>query len=158
MEITTEQAGDEITYIYSRGCAHGLAAQGEAWSKATPAPLRRTPLMQMMRALWGLPQPTQEMAKTSPRAAGPVAGARVLMMLAGWPPGVVHGGPETRHSLGNGCETRARSGRPPGEGGLGMHSDPRKLQAAKTTPNEGQSVPTRAGWGRGGVGHALGSN
>ena len=44
--------------------------------------------MLMMRALWGLPQPTQ---KT--RAAGPVAGAQVLMMLAGWPPGVVHGGP-----------------------------------------------------------------
>ena len=29
------------------------------------------------------------------------------MMLAGWPPGVVHGGPETRHSLGNGCKTHA---------------------------------------------------
>ena len=71
--------------------------------------------MLMMRALWGLPQPIQKIGKTSPRAAGPVAGARVLMMLAGWPPGVVHGGPETRHSLGNGCETRARSEKPPGE-------------------------------------------
>ena len=29
------------------------------------------------------------------------------MMLAGWPSGVVHRGPETRHSLGNGCKTRA---------------------------------------------------
>ena len=46
MEITTEQAGDEITYIYSRGCAHGLAAQGEAWSKAThpPPPNPATPI------------------------------------------------------------------------------------------------------------------
>ena len=35
--------------------------------------------------------------------------SRRAMMLAGWPPGIVHGGPETRHSLGNGCETRARS-------------------------------------------------
>ena len=37
------------------------------------------------------------------------------MMLAGWPFGVVHGGPETRHTVGNGCEARARSERPPGE-------------------------------------------
>ena len=29
--------------------------------------------------------------------------------------GVVHGGPETRHCPGNGCETRARSEKPPGE-------------------------------------------
>ena len=53
-----------------------------------------------------------KISKTSPRAAGPAAGVRVLMMLAGWPPGVVHGGPETRHRVGNGCETRARSERP----------------------------------------------
>ena len=32
--------------------------------------------------------------------------------LASW---VVHGGPGTRHSLGNGCETRARTEGPPGE-------------------------------------------
>ena len=37
------------------------------------------------------------------------------MMLAGWPPGVFHGGPETRHRVGNGCETRECSQRPPSE-------------------------------------------
>ena len=36
-------------------------------------------------------------------------------MLAGCPFWVVHGGPDTRHSLGNSCETRVRSERPPGE-------------------------------------------
>ena len=38
------------------------------------------------------------------------------MMLAGWPLGFVHGGPETRHSQGNGCEMRACSERSAGDG------------------------------------------
>ena len=66
--------------------------------------------MLMMLALWGLPQPTQKICNSSPRATAPVAGARVLMMLAGWPPWVVHGGPEARHSLG---AFREASGRGP---------------------------------------------
>ena len=50
--------------------------------------------MLMMRAFWG----TQKIGKTPPRAGR--GAPRVLMMLASWPPRVVHGGPETRHSLG----------------------------------------------------------
>ena len=59
------------------GAAHGRAAQREAWS--TDADDARP----------------QRLAKHR-LAAGPVACARVHMMLAGWLPGVVHGGPEAK--------------------------------------------------------------
>ena len=55
---------------------------------------------------------SKKIGKTSPRAAGPVAGAPAhdARRLASW--GRPRR-PKTRHSLGNGCETRARSERPP---------------------------------------------
>ena len=95
---------------YSRGCAHGRAAQVEAWPPP-PDPADADDARPL-----GLPETHSKTGKTSPRAAESVAGARVLMMLAGWPPGSSTAAPETRHSLGNGCETRSRSERPPGEG------------------------------------------
>ena len=59
------------------GAVHGRAAQREAWS--TDADDARP----------------QRLAKHR-LAAGPVACARVHMMLAGWLPGVVHGGREAK--------------------------------------------------------------
>ena len=50
------------------------------------------------RPLWASAAHIQDFGKTSPRAAGPLAR-----------------GPETRHSLGNGCKMRACSARPPGD-------------------------------------------
>ena len=50
--------------------------------------------MLMMRALWASATHSKKTGNSSPRATGPVAGARVLMMLAGWPPWGRHGGPE----------------------------------------------------------------
>ena len=47
--------------------------------------------MLMMRAL-RLPQPAQKLAKHRLAPQGRLQAPRVLMMLAGWPPGVVHGG------------------------------------------------------------------
>ena len=85
--------------------------------------------MLMMHALWGPPNPadaddarpvrasapSSKSRKTSPRAAGPVAAApsaHDARRLACWSP---PRGPETRHTEGNGCETRACSERSPGE-------------------------------------------
>ena len=68
--------------------------------------------MLRMRALWGLPQPIQKKLAKHRLALQGRLRAPLLMMLAGW--GRPRR-PKTRHSLGNGCETRARSERPPGE-------------------------------------------
>ena len=68
--------------------------------------------MLMMRALGGFLQHSQKLAKHRLALPGRLRARRVLMMLAGWPPGVVHGGPETRHTVGKCCETRACSENP----------------------------------------------
>ena len=62
--------------------------------------------MLMMRALCGLLQPIQKLARYRLALQGRLRVPRVLMMLAGWPPGLSTGDPETRQSLGTGCETQ----------------------------------------------------
>ena len=98
-----------MSHNNSRGCAHGRAVQVEAWSKASHPPPNPADADDA-RPLGASATHSKKWQNIASRRR---AGARVLMMLAGWPPGVVHGGPETRHSLG-GCETR-RFERPPGE-------------------------------------------
>ena len=95
----------------SRGCAHGRAAQ-----VACSRP----------RALWGLPIARTPSARPLGASATHSKNWHFLASRhrAGCGRPSAHdapagrlgsSSPETRHSLGNGCETRARSERPPGE-------------------------------------------
>ena len=80
------------------GCAQGWAAQVEACMEQGHAPPPPNPADADDACPLRLPQPID---KTLPRASGPVAGAPS-----------VHDARrlgETRHRLGNGCETRACS-------------------------------------------------
>ena len=84
---------------YSRGCAHGRAAADA--DDARPLGASATHSRKI-----AIPRLAQQGRLGAPECSSCSPAGRF---------GVVHGGPETRHSLGHGCETRARSERPPGE-------------------------------------------
>ena len=69
-------------YLYCRGCAHGRAAQVEAWSKVThPPPLRRTLLMLMIRAFASFRNPLKNWRNIASRCRAGCG--RPELMLAG---------------------------------------------------------------------------